>query len=50
MHENHLKALKPAFVIIFPWNLSEEIIEQLSYIRNWGGKFVVPIPFVQIID
>jgi hypothetical protein len=50
MHENHLKELKPAFVIIFPWNLSEEIIEQLSYIRNWGGKFVVPIPFVQIID
>jgi hypothetical protein len=50
MHENHLKELKPAFVIIFPWNLSEEIIEQLSYIRNWGGKFVVPIPLVQIID
>ena len=50
VHENHLKEVKPDFVIIFPWNLSEELIEQLSYIREWGGKFVVPIPFVQIID
>jgi len=50
LHEDHLKEVKPDFVIIFPWNLSAEIMEQLSYIRNWGGKFVVPIPSVQIID
>lgn len=35
---------KPDFVVIFPWNLQEEVIEQLSYIRAWGGKFVVAIP------
>jgi hypothetical protein len=48
--ENYLKAHRPDYVIIFPWNLKEEITEQLSYIRDWGGKFVVPIPSLEIID
>jgi hypothetical protein len=39
---------KPDYVIIFPWNLSEEISQQLSFIRNWGGKFVVAIPELTI--
>ena len=36
-------------VLILPWNLKREIIEQHSYIRDWGGRFVVPIPEVQVI-
>lgn len=40
---------KPDFVLILPWNLKDEIIKQLAYIRNWGGKFVVPIPGAEII-
>ena len=48
--ENYLKMHRPDYVIIFPWNLREEITEQLSYIRDWGGKFVVPIPSLEIID
>ena len=48
--EQHLKQAKPAYVIIFPWNLQKEIVSQLAYIREWGGKFVVPIPELQIID
>jgi hypothetical protein len=39
---------KPDHVIIFPWNLSKEICEQLHYIRDWGGKFVVFIPEISI--
>jgi 2-polyprenyl-3-methyl-5-hydroxy-6-metoxy-1,4-benzoquinol methylase len=35
---------KPDYVLILPWNLKDEIMSQLAYIRNWGGKFVVPIP------
>jgi SAM-dependent methyltransferase len=35
---------KPDYVIILPWNLKDEIMEQLQYIREWGGHFVVPIP------
>ncbi|MFX1590949.1 MAG: methyltransferase domain-containing protein [Promethearchaeota archaeon] len=40
---------KPDYIIIFPWNIKSEIIEQLSYIKEWKGKFVVPIPELQIL-
>ncbi len=49
VNEAHLKAQKPEFVIIFPWNLKEEIMNQLAYIREWGGRFVIPIPQLQIL-
>ena len=49
VNETVLKDDKPDFVIIFPWNLKEEITDQLSYIKNWDGRFVVPIPELQII-
>jgi hypothetical protein len=35
-------------VLILPWNLRDEIAEQLAYIRDWNGKFVVPIPKLEI--
>lgn len=40
---------KPDFVLILPWNFKEEIMDQVSFIRDWGGQFVVPIPEVTII-
>ena len=49
MNENYLKAEKPDFVIILPWNLELEILHQLNYINEWGGKFVIPIPALQIV-
>ena len=49
MNEEFLKDSKPDFIIILPWNLKEEITKQLHYIKDWGGKFVVPIPSLQII-
>jgi ubiquinone/menaquinone biosynthesis C-methylase UbiE len=39
---------KPDFVLILPWNLKDEIATQLAYIRDWGGRFVVPIPEVSV--
>lgn len=39
---------KPDYVLILPWNLKEEIMQQLQYIRDWGGRFVVPIPEVAV--
>jgi 2-polyprenyl-3-methyl-5-hydroxy-6-metoxy-1,4-benzoquinol methylase len=48
--EQRLKDYKPDYVIIFPWNLKTEITEQLSYVSKWGGKFVVFVPKVQVID
>ncbi len=44
LNEEQLKIAKPDYVIILPWNLKTEITDQLSYIREWGGKFVVAIP------
>jgi hypothetical protein len=39
---------KPDYVLILPWNLKDEVSLQLSEIRSWGGKFVVPIPSLQV--
>jgi SAM-dependent methyltransferase len=40
---------RPDYVLILPWNLKDEIVSQLSYIREWGGQFVVPIPEVEVL-
>ncbi len=40
---------KPDYVLILPWNLKDEIMEQMAAIRQWGGRFVVPIPEVEIL-
>ncbi len=41
---------RPHYVLILPWNFKEEIVKQMARIREWGGKFVVPIPRVEVID
>jgi SAM-dependent methyltransferase len=41
---------KPDYILILPWNLKHEIVQQMSHVASWGGKFVVPIPQTQIID
>lgn len=46
--KENIEVIKPDFIIIFPWNLKEEISEQLSYVRNWGCKFVIAIPELKI--
>jgi hypothetical protein len=40
---------RPDYVLILPWNLTAEIVEQMDHIREWGGQFVVPIPELTII-
>ncbi len=45
-----IRLTKPDYVLILPWNLKDEIIEQMSLIREWNGKFVVLIPEIEIID
>ena len=41
-------ATQPDYVLILPWNLKDEIMEQLAGIRDWGGQFVAPIPDVKV--
>lgn len=44
-----LRTEQPDYVIILPWNLRDEITASVSYVRNWGGQFVVAVPKVQIL-
>jgi hypothetical protein len=44
-----LRERRPDRVLILPWNLSEEIREQLAYVEEWGGRLVVPIPRLKIL-
>ncbi|MCG7318923.1 class I SAM-dependent methyltransferase [Brevibacillus laterosporus] len=46
---DEIQRTKPDYVLILPWNLKEEIMEECSYIRNWGGKFVVFVPEVEVL-
>ncbi|MBI5450847.1 MAG: class I SAM-dependent methyltransferase [Gammaproteobacteria bacterium] len=46
--EAHLIYNKPDYVLILPWNLRTEVIWQLDYIREWGGRFVVAVPSINI--
>jgi SAM-dependent methyltransferase len=46
---DEIQKTKPDYLVIIPWNLKDEIMEQMKYIRDWGGKFVIPIPEVSII-
>ncbi len=48
LHPDRIREARPDFLLILPWNLKEEIVEQTAYIRDWGGKFVVPIPDVTV--
>jgi SAM-dependent methyltransferase len=47
---DRLREARPDYVLILPWNLEREIVAQLAYVREWGGRFVVPIPTVRVID
>lgn len=44
-----IKETRPDYLLILPWNLKEEIIEQTSFIRSWGGRWIVPIPELTVI-
>jgi len=47
-HPDTIRQTKPDYLLILPWNLRDEIMHQISYIRDWGGHFLVPIPEVGV--
>jgi SAM-dependent methyltransferase len=47
---DRIREARPDYVLILPWNFRHEIMEQLAYVREWGGKFIIPIPEVQVVD
>jgi SAM-dependent methyltransferase len=48
LHPDAINGTKPDYILILPWNFKDEIMAQMSGIREWGGKFVVPIPEVKV--
>jgi SAM-dependent methyltransferase len=41
---------RPDYILILPWNFKEEIMQQMAHIKDWGAKFIIPIPEVQVIE
>jgi len=48
--QEEFKRFKPDYIIILPWNIKEPLCKKLSYVREWGCKFVIPIPTVDILE
>jgi hypothetical protein len=48
-HPDRIRETRPDYLLVLPWNLREEILEQMSYIREWSGRFVLPIPRLEVI-
>jgi hypothetical protein len=48
VEEERLREDKPDYVVILPWNLKAEVTQQLEYVRNWGGKFVMAVPHLEV--
>ncbi len=47
--EPQLQQEKPDYVVILPWNLKAEVMKQLDYIHNWGGKYVTVVPHLEVL-
>jgi 2-polyprenyl-3-methyl-5-hydroxy-6-metoxy-1,4-benzoquinol methylase len=45
---DRIRQTRPDYLLILPWNLKDEVMEQMADIRSWGGRFVVPIPAVEV--
>jgi len=49
LHPDRIRETRPDYLYIGPWNLKKEIMNQMSYIREWGAQFVIPIPEVTVL-
>ncbi|WP_119459801.1 class I SAM-dependent methyltransferase [Rhodospirillaceae bacterium SYSU D60014] len=48
-HPDRVGETRPDYLLVLPWNLKDEIMEQMSFIRDWGGRFVFPIPALRVM-
>ncbi len=48
-HPDRVREARPDYLLILPWNLKEEVMAQMAHIREWGGRFVVPIPELAVL-
>jgi SAM-dependent methyltransferase len=47
--EDHLRSTRPDDVVLLPWNLRDELMPQLAYVREWGGRFVTAVPSLKVV-
>jgi SAM-dependent methyltransferase len=48
--EERIREYRPDYILILPWNLKDEIVNQLAYAREWGARFIVPVPLARVLD
>jgi SAM-dependent methyltransferase len=48
-HPDKINEDQPDFILILPWNIKDEIMEQMSQVRSWGGRFIIPVPEAVVI-
>jgi hypothetical protein len=49
-HPDKILETRPDFLFILPWNFKDEILQQMARIREWGGKFAIPIPKMTVVS
>jgi SAM-dependent methyltransferase len=49
-HPDRIREARPDYVLILPWNFAAEIMQQIAYVREWGGRFLLPIPQATVLD
>ena len=47
--EEIIERERPDYLLILPWNLRDEVMQQCAVIRNWGGQFVVAVPGLEVL-
>lgn len=45
----HLQTMRPDVVVLLPWNLAPELVQQLAFVRQWGGQFVTAVPTIEVV-
>ena len=50
LHPDALRGHRPDVVLILPWNIAEEVVQKNKFVQEWGGKFVVAVPEIKIIE
>jgi len=48
-HPDRIRDTRPDYLLILPWNIKEEVMSQMAYVRQWGAKFVIPIPEPKVL-
>ena len=47
-HPDKIRETQPNYLLILPWNIKDEVMQQMRFIREWGGKFIIPIPNIEV--